>query len=185
MKNKRIENMSLKELAFYVSDFLHKNGIEAVLTGGACVSIYSNNKYLSYDLDFVIQRHKSGINVRDVLAEIGFFEKARSFYHKDTDYFIEFPSGPLAVGSEPIKDISELKSGSLKLRIISPTECVKDRLAAYYHWNDIQSLEQAILVAKNQKINLGEIQQWSRNEMMETKFTEFRKLLKTKFSPKP
>ena len=98
---------------------------------------------------------------------------------------LEFPSGPLAVGSEPIKDISELKSGSLKLRIISPTECVKDRLAAYYHWNDVQSLEQAILVARNQKINLGEVQQWSKNEMMGTKFTEFRKLLKTKFSPKP
>jgi hypothetical protein len=46
------------------------------------------------------------------------------------------------------------------------------------------SLEQAILVAKNQKINLGEVQQWSRNEMMGNKFTEFRKLLKTKFPPK-
>ncbi|MCK4904666.1 hypothetical protein KAS42_00255 [bacterium] len=177
-RDKEIKDMSLVELAFYVSDHLHKNGIEAVLTGGACVSIYSNNAYLSYDLDFVIQRYKNKVNARDVLAEIGFFEKSQSFYHKETDYFIEFVPGPLAVGSEPVKDISELKRRAWKLKLLSPTECVKDRLAAFYHWNDMQSLEQALLVAKKHKIDLGEIGRWSKNEMMESKFAEFKKLLK-------
>lgn len=171
--------MSLKELAFYISDYLCKNGIEAVLTGGACVSIYSDNKYLSYDLDFIIQHFRNKVNVEKILAKIGFLEKGQSFYHKGTDYFIEFPPGPLAIGDEPIKEISELKSGVLKLKIISPTECIKDRLAAYYHWNDTQSLEQAILVARDQKINLGEIERWSKKEMMEMKFAEFENLLKT------
>jgi len=180
MRNKQIKDMSLKELAFYISDFLHQNGVETVLTGGACVSIYSNNQYLSYDLDLIIQHVRGNIKVRDILAKIEFFEKNRSFHHKDTDYFIEFLPAPLAVGSEPIKEISELKLGSLRLKIISPTECVKDRLAAFYHWNDMQSLEQAILVAKTQKINLGEIERWSKKEMMAEKFSEFRKLLKEK-----
>ena len=178
MKSKKIGDMSLKELAFYISDFLRRNGVEAVLTGGACVSIYSENKYLSYDLDFVIQRYRDGVNVREVLAGIGFFERDQSFYHEYTDYFIEFVPGPLAVGSEPVKDISELKSGSLKLRIISPTECVKDRLAAFYHWSDIQSLQQAVMVAKEQDIDLEEIERWSKNEMMGNRFAEFKKLLK-------
>ena len=177
MRNKKIEDMSLKELAFHISDFLSKNEIEAVLTGGACVSIYSNNKYLSYDLDFIIQYFRNKVNVGDILAKLGFFERGQSFYHKDTNYFIEFPPGPLAVGGEPIKEISELKSGALRLKIISPTECIKDRLAAYYHWNDTQSLEQAILVARDQKINLGEIERWSKKEMMEIKFAEFKNLL--------
>ena len=178
MRDKEIKDMSLKELAFYVADHLHKNEIEAVLTGGACVSIYSDNEYLSYDLDFVIQGHRSKIKIRDVLAEIEFFEKGQSFYHKDTDYFIEFVPAPLAVGSEPVKGISELKTGHSNLKLLSPTECVKDRLAAFYHWNDPQSLEQALLVAKKQKIDLEEIERWSKNEMMEGKFAEFRKLLK-------
>ena len=30
---------------------------------------------------------------------------------------------------------------------MTPTDSVKDRLAAYYHWNDQQALEQAIMVA--------------------------------------
>lgn len=178
MRNKRIKDMSFKELAFYVSDFLRKNGIEAVLTGGACVSIYSRNRYLSYDLDFVIQRYTGKIDVRDVLARIGFFERGQSFYHKDSDYFIEFVPGPLAVGSEPMEDILELKMKGLGLRIISPTECIKDRLAAFYHWGDVQSLEQAVLVAKEQRIDLGEVERWSKNEMMKNKFAEFKRLLK-------
>lgn len=47
------EKISLKELAGYVSEELRKRGIETMLVGGACVSIYSENRYQSYDLDYV------------------------------------------------------------------------------------------------------------------------------------
>jgi hypothetical protein len=50
------------------------------------------------------------------------------------------------------------------LRVISPTDCVKDRLAAYYHWGDRQSLEQAILVAEESDVDLNEIKRWSEKE---------------------
>ncbi len=45
--------------------------------------------------------------------------------------FVEFPPGPLAVGVEPVKQVNELKFSTGMLRIISPTDCVKDRLAGY------------------------------------------------------
>ena len=57
------------------------------------------------------------------------------------------------------------------LRIISPTDCVKDRLAGYYHWNDLQCLEQASLVAEAIKIDLEEIERWSK---VEGKLGEFK-----------
>jgi hypothetical protein len=50
------------------------------------------------------------------------------------------------------------------LRIISPTDCIKDRLAHYYHWGDRQCLQQAILVASRHKVDLDVIQSWSRAE---------------------
>lgn len=50
---KRIKNMNLAELAAYICTHLMKNGIKCVLTGGACVTIYTKNKYESYDLDFI------------------------------------------------------------------------------------------------------------------------------------
>ena len=47
------ENISLKELAALVLDILREGGIDAILVGGACVSLYTDSEYQSYDLDFV------------------------------------------------------------------------------------------------------------------------------------
>lgn len=48
-----LSNLSLKDLAGLIYETLKKEGIEVVLVGGACVSIYSQNRYQSFDLDFV------------------------------------------------------------------------------------------------------------------------------------
>jgi hypothetical protein len=47
-------------------------------------------------------------------------------------------------GSQPIEgyNLIEFETGVLKL--LTPTDSVKDRLAANYHWEDRQSLEQGI-----------------------------------------
>lgn len=47
------QKMDIKKLAAIISDHLKKNDIDVVLVGGACVSIYSDNKYLSYDIDLI------------------------------------------------------------------------------------------------------------------------------------
>jgi hypothetical protein len=47
------ERSSVEEVAAIVSDALEDAGITATLSGGSAVTIYSNNAYLSRDLDFV------------------------------------------------------------------------------------------------------------------------------------
>jgi len=47
------EKTSLAELAAIVSATLERQDIIATLSGGAAVSIYAENHYLSEDLDFV------------------------------------------------------------------------------------------------------------------------------------
>lgn len=37
--------ISLEELAGFVSEELRKRGIDTILVGGACVTIYSKNRY--------------------------------------------------------------------------------------------------------------------------------------------
>jgi len=74
-------------------------------------------------------------------------QEARYFIQPGTLYRVEFPPGPLAVGEEPVKKIDKIQFPTGILRVISPTDCVKDRLAAYYHWGDRQGLAQAIMVA--------------------------------------
>ena len=59
-----VKNLQLKEFAILISDHLSRNGIDAVLSGGACVSIYTKNKYISYDLDFVLLSSEDQKKVR-------------------------------------------------------------------------------------------------------------------------
>lgn len=161
---KPLKEMTTADLAAFIESHLKNKGIEVVLSGGACVSIYSSNKYVSMDLDLInVLFVKSG-RLRDAMSEIGFVEEGRYFKHKDTDYFVEFPAGPLSVGSEPVKKIVERELETGTLRMISPTDCVKDRLACYYHWDDLQCLEQAVLVANSEEIDLKEIERWSKGE---------------------
>lgn len=134
--------------------------------GGACVTIYSEDKYVSKDLDFIETRFAKHKDIRDAMAEIGFTPENRYFKHSDIDYLVEFPAGPLSVGKEPVGRVNEIEFSTGVLRILSPTDCVKDRLAAYYHWNDLQSLEQAVLVAQSHDVDFKEIARWSTAEGM-------------------
>lgn len=69
---KAIAEMSLTELAAWVSGHLAERGIPVVLVGGGCVSVYSENRYQTSDLDFVERDHTRHRLLRAALAEIGF-----------------------------------------------------------------------------------------------------------------
>lgn len=161
---KPIKEMTIAELAAFVQSHLRERGIEVVLSGGACVSIYTSNRYVSMDLDFVNVRFAKLRDIRAAMQEIGFHEEGRHFENPDAELVIEFPQGPLAVGEEPVKEVEERQLATGVLRMISPTDCVKDRLAAYYHWADLQCLEQACLVAAANVVDLEELERWSKIE---------------------
>ena len=173
------KKLSVAEIAAIICEHLAKRGFNAVLTGGACVSIYSNNIYRSSDLDFVMPEYALD-DIDAVLAELGFTREKhwRHYVNPACPFLVEFPTPPLAVGSELIKDIDKMKTRRGTLSLLSPTDCVKDRLAAFYHWRDQQSLEQALLVAREQKINLYEIRRWSEVEASLEGYTTFRSEMK-------
>ena len=79
------------------------------------------------------------------------------------------------VGNKPLKKFNEISTETGYLKLLTPTQCVMDRLAAFYYWNDLQSLEQAILVANSHEIEFKEIEEWSDNEGMMKKYGIFRK----------
>jgi hypothetical protein len=167
------KNISIQDLAIFLCDHLSSQGIETVLSGGACVSIYTKNEFLSYDLDFVLLDLSGKKKINKILEKIGFQPDGRHFRHDDTPFIVEFLSPPLSVGSEPVKKIQTIEKIGRKLKLLSPTDCVKDRLAAYYHWNDRPSLEQAVMVSLAQSIDLKEIERWSSNEGIAGKYPDF------------
>lgn len=177
---KSISRMSQAELAAYVQSHLQTKGITVVLSGGAAVAIYSENKYVSADIDLVDVNFADRKKISAAMQEIGFGEKHRYFIHPDTKHMVEFPPGPLSVGEEPVKEINEIKYSTGTLRVISATDCVKDRLAAWYFWNDQQSLAQAVLVAKSCQVELSEIKRWSQTTRNLKEFKIFQEKLSLK-----
>jgi hypothetical protein len=176
---KSIKDMSMEELAGYVCSQLEKEGIKTVLSGGSCVEIYSQGKYTSDDIDLIDRFNGGHTKIKNVMVQLGFKEHNRYFVHEDTRYFIEFPRGPLGVGDAPITEIASRENETGILRLLTPNDCIKDRLAAYYHWDDPQSLEQAIWVAQQNKFDIDSIKEWSMNEKELDKFEIFKSRLDT------
>lgn len=174
---KKIKDMTQLEIAAFICSHLKEYEIEVVLSGGALTSYYSNNKYVSKDVDLIDVYSVNRRKLISAMQEIGFVEKSRYFHHPGSEYIVEFPPGPLTVGDEIVKNTYQVKFSTGSLTVMSATDCVKNRLAAYYHWGDKPALAQAVLVAKERKVDIEEIRKWSDNEGKPKEFQVFKSML--------
>ncbi|HWU43893.1 MAG TPA: nucleotidyl transferase AbiEii/AbiGii toxin family protein [Bdellovibrio sp.] len=175
------KSMSRQEFAAAVVHQLEKHGISCVLVGGACVSIYTDEKHASRDLDFVSPYSHEAIE--KALSEIGFSRKGRYFVHPHSELYVEFPSGPIGIGNQtPVKPEGEIKIRNTTILMYSPTQCVMDRLAAWFHWNDRRSLIHALWVCEKHPVNLEKIKRWAvkegEPEKLDSFVAEYKKLKK-------
>jgi hypothetical protein len=164
---------SLIDVAFAVGDALRAAGIRAVLTGGACVTLHTDAAYVSHDLDFVLQQLESPDQLDRALGTLGFRRVGNQYVHPDISFYVEFPPGPLAIGGDYGVRPVELRRGKSVVLALSATDSCMDRLAAFYHWRDLQSLRLAVEVARHRKVSLDRIAKWSRAEGHERSYSEF------------
>lgn len=157
---------TIAELAARVSQALEGAGITATLSGGAAVSIYTNNEYESKDLDFVTAERRERLAA--ALAPLGFVlaSDRRHFSHQGTELFLEFPAAPLQFGNRIVQqdDVPTLETPWGPLRVVTPTLCVMDRLAAYWHWHDRQSWDQAVMVTRQHDVDYGILAAFAQEE---------------------
>jgi hypothetical protein len=164
----------IDEVAQVVAETLDEAGIRAVLTGGACAAIYTAGEYQSEDLDFILQSACSREELDDVMGRIGYRRKGDQYFHSKTRFFVEFPTGPLGIGRDLSITPVRVRVGSrLSIRALSPTDSCRDRLAAFIHWNDRQSLEAAVKIALHNPIGIRKIRTWSAREGAIERFEEF------------
>ncbi len=167
-----------EELWKYVAVELKKKGIDTILVGGAVVAIYSEGIYKSGDLDFVLgSLFTKGLP--EAMETLGFEKKSRHYVHPECGHlYIEFPGTiPLGIGEDYSIIPDEVDVDGVKIKIYSPTDCVKDRLATYIYFKDRDGLDQAVLIAKKCSVNFESIKRWCVNEQNEPTFDEFIKLL--------
>ena len=167
---------TIRDVAAHVSQALTDAGITAVLTGGGAVSIYSANKYQSYDIDFVTAASRRELS--KVMSKLGFkLGAGRHFEHPSTKLVVEFVAWPVTLGDEVVRKWVKVRTSVGMLQTLTPTQCIKDRLAAFFHWRDSQSLEQALLVGKTHRISMAELARWSSAEGHAEGYEEFRRRL--------
>ena len=156
---------------------LERLSLVSVLTGGSAAAYYAPNRYQSQDADFVIVIHGQG-NVDLAMESLGYNRQGRMFVHPDSAFTVEFPPGPLSVGSDFIRQWERVIKNDLVLNVISRTDSVRDRLCGFYFWNERQSLDVALAVARSGSIDLDLIRDWSEREGALEKFREFERALK-------
>jgi hypothetical protein len=174
-----LSKLSIVELGAIICNSLKKEGLQATLSGGACAEIYSHSKYVTGDLDFVVNFvwPENDKTIERVMSVLGFEKSGRIFINKTVAYSVEFPPGPLSIGEEyQIKPV-ELKVKTGNLSLLSPTDSAKDRLISYFYGNDAQCLEQAVMICQMNKVNIENIREWAKNEGWPEKFKEFERRL--------
>jgi len=165
---------SLQDVALAVGAQLTRRGIRAVLTGGACVAIYTGT-YVSSDADFILQGNVRQRALDEAMRQLGFERHGDRYDHPETPFFVEFPPGPLSIGEDlairPV-EMHVAEEGSAVLAL-SPTDSCRDRLAAFYHWDDRQALRLAVEIARKHEVDFHIIKVWSVGEGMSDKYDEF------------
>jgi len=146
---------SLATVAVAVGDALRRHGIRAVLTGGACASLYTRGAYQSRDMDFIVVGPVTQPGLDRAMASVGF-------------------RGPLAIGDDYQIAPTTRSIAAGRALALSATDSCRDRLAAFYHWNDRQSLDVAVSIARRNRVDLARIRRWSAREGFADRFVEFR-----------
>jgi hypothetical protein len=168
---------TLGEVALRIGDALRKQGIRAVLTGGACAHLRSGGMHTSLDVDLVLTSTPSQRELDAAMADLGFRRRRDRYVHPEVRYVVEFPRGPLALGADHAVRPVLLKKGRWATLALSATDSCRDRLAAFYHWHDRQALSVAVAIALRHPIRLTAIRAWSRNEGAASQCEEFEREL--------
>jgi hypothetical protein len=163
----------LSTVALAVGSLLRRHGITAVLTGGACAALHTGGAYTSKDVDFVVRGAVRQAALDAALRELGFERRGDRYVHPLVPFYVEFPPGPLAIGADLDIRPVEVDGGAGPALVLSPTDSCRDRLAAFYHWRDRQSLRVAVLIARAQPVDLRVIEEWSRAEESLNAYEEF------------
>jgi hypothetical protein len=172
------ERSSLRDVAAAVAGSLRAHGIRAVLTGGACAALCSTGAFRSWGLDFIVVGSAPRARMDAAMAAVGFEREGNRYRHPAARFFVEFPRGPLAIGHEyRIRPVSR-RAGHGRIVMLSATDSCRDRLAAFSHWNDRQSLSVAVSVGLRDRVTLGAIRRWSLAEGAADGFEEFAAELK-------
>lgn len=143
------------------------------MTGGACAALYSVGAYHSRDLDFIVLESVTRKEMDSAMGSIGFSRRHDRYVHPRVRFYVEFPRGPLGIGGEYLIRPVTRSTSYGRVLMLSATDSCRDRLAAFYHWGDLQSLTVAAWIAARNRVHVGALRRWSTAEGAREGFERF------------
>jgi len=172
--------LTLRQAVARLSEHLEEAGQEPVLTGSACAAIYVGAAIKPRVINFVIGEYTSG-ELDGTMKKLGFQRSSMNHYEsKNSPYDVVFSPPPLAVGDDVVRDIATAQARPGKFMLLSPTDCVRQRLSMFYRWGDVDAFAEAVEVARRHEIDLDLVKRWSQWEWCSDKFEEFISAIKNK-----
>lgn len=178
-KVKLPKTAGIKGVATIICVHLTDMGFDPVLTGKACAAIHAGSDVDAKSLEFVISEYVVD-RVESVMASLGFKCLVhRTFGGKGSKFEVSFLPPPVAVGDAVVENIYRLKGAKGELKMLNPTDCIRQRLSMYYRFGSESAFLDALAVARKHKVDMEFIARWSDWEWAGDKFETFMKSLKS------
>lgn len=148
----KFAGMPLVEVAAAVATHLRTHGTEVVIVGGSAITAHVPAVYTSMDIDFAVTAGDVRTTIVRALNELGFQQRGRIFVHPDTVYTLDFVPDTPHIDREPVCDFAEIHTPAGPVRALRLEDAITDRIAAFLHWSDSESLdvaERSVSAARN------------------------------------
>jgi hypothetical protein len=165
--------LTLRQIIRTVAEHLEGAGYDPVLTGSACAAIYAGSALRPTSIDFVVNEYNAS-ELGEVMRGVGFVRASMNhFESRKSPFDVIFLPPPLAVGDDVVRETVTVQARPGSIRLLSSTDCVRQRLSMFYRWGDRKAFDEAVMVAKQQSVDMDLIRRWSEWEWCTDKYDEF------------
>jgi len=134
---------SLIEVAAQASAVLEGAGIKVAVVGGSAITSYVPNVYTSKDIDFAAINGTTRRAFTAALQPLGFSPQGRDFVHPNSQFTLDLVADTPYVDQRPITKFQTLDTRFGPVRVYLFEDAIADRIAAFLHWADSESLDVA------------------------------------------
>lgn len=174
------KNLNLREIIAVISKRLAKSGHDPVLVGQACAALYVGNSIRPQSCEFALKDYEVN-SVGEAMEKLGFCATGRhAFSSERCPFEVVLTALPITIGDYVVGEIRSIKTPHGEVKTLTPTDCVRNRLFAFYRFGDKDALHDAAKVARRNKIDLDLIRRWSDWEWAGDKYDEFLKEMSEK-----
>ncbi len=140
--------LRILRIAGLLQQALSQLDLSPVLVGGAALEFYTDSRYQTHDLDFVMPQDD---RVVPLMESLGFEKRGKDYLHPSIELWVEFPSSQL--DAHDTVRVVEGPSGTV--RILSPESLLIDRVRAFVYWrSSLDGRNALLLLAVEEQLDL-------------------------------